>query len=343
MRKFTFTLLMLVGALFTSANALTVNDLAGRYVEHSYSGYDYWNWTSWEEFDQYAVVTVSAIDENTIEVYNIYGWECPLTGTVDWETNTITFESQVFGYYEGENYTYTFCGYNYGEETSGYPSGTPVTATIDENGNIEFDCWMIVYDEYTSDGEKDWGDYGCATAYSSLTKTNPIWSAKGNWDAGDYGVGEAQLHALQDGLYILEDLMGGEGLPMLFSVDETSGEIVPLNGNIDGDEYYYYGLLDYYDKLAVSTTYGLSNFEGDNNGGTLSFAFIYYDADGGETEDMYTFSWEPAAINGAKAEAAEADAPVYSLSGIRVAESARDLNKLPKGIYIVNGKKCTVK
>jgi hypothetical protein len=38
-----------------------------------------------------------------------------------------------------------------------------------------------------------------------------------------------------------------------------------------------------------------------------------------------------------------ASSEVYNLQGIRVARSAENLNSLPAGLYIVNGKKVVVK
>lgn len=43
------------------------------------------------------------------------------------------------------------------------------------------------------------------------------------------------------------------------------------------------------------------------------------------------------------AETPDQDSPVYNLQGVKMTAKASDLESLPKGIYIVNGKKYTVK
>lgn len=54
---------------------------------------------------------------------------------------------------------------------------------------------------------------------------------------------------------------------------------------------------------------------------------------------FYNISPIPTAIDGVEMDAEDADAPVYSLSGVRM----QSTDNLPKGVYIRNGKKFMVK
>ena len=56
-----------------------------------------------------------------------------------------------------------------------------------------------------------------------------------------------------------------------------------------------------------------------------------------------TFNENGTGINEVEATTADAPFDVYTLSGVKVREAATDLNGLPRGIYIVNGKKVAVK
>ena len=56
-----------------------------------------------------------------------------------------------------------------------------------------------------------------------------------------------------------------------------------------------------------------------------------------------TFNENGTGINEVEATTAGAPFDVYTLSGVKVREAATDLNGLPRGIYIVNGKKVAVK
>ena len=47
-------------------------------------------------------------------------------------------------------------------------------------------------------------------------------------------------------------------------------------------------------------------------------------------------------VEGVKSEQEDANAPVFDLQGRRVA-TLQQMNRLPKGLYIVNGKKIVVK
>ena len=58
---------------------------------------------------------------------------------------------------------------------------------------------------------------------------------------------------------------------------------------------------------------------------------------------FFTVGTDPDAIETATVENLEAPADIYSLSGVLVRKGATNLNGLPKGIYLINGKKHMVR
>lgn len=129
---------------------MSVDDLVGDYTEET-SAYDYVY-----DYDvpyQYSgnTVTISKVDDSTVTLSNFYWAEEPLTGTVDFDARTITFETgQTFCYY------YTFA--------STTDQSVPVVATFDANATITINNWTA------------WGEYNgvwytyVEDAVSTLTK-----------------------------------------------------------------------------------------------------------------------------------------------------------------------------
>ena len=112
---------------------MTVDDIVGDYTEVTNCWdmtYDWANWT--EVIDQESDVKIEKIDDNTISIYNFYGWEDTFTAKVDLDTRLITVDIKS----DWSDY-YTFCQYD--------APDTPVVGTINEDGTITFSNWTIYY------------------------------------------------------------------------------------------------------------------------------------------------------------------------------------------------------
>lgn len=120
-----------------TATGPTIDDLVGSYAEKSscqdYT-IDYANWTPSEVESQ---ITITKIDDTTIELSDLYnGWGA-LRGTVDLANRTITFAPQTWG-----GGYYLFCPYD-------DPTGS-VVATFDEHFTITFSGWTAYYEAYSN-------------------------------------------------------------------------------------------------------------------------------------------------------------------------------------------------
>ena len=97
--------------------SLTIDDICG-----SYTGV-YTN-ESWGDAEYPYDMTITKTGDNTVSIYNIYGWEDNTVGTVDLEARTITIEPQTWASW------YTIA--DYGDKTK------PVVATINSDNTITF-------------------------------------------------------------------------------------------------------------------------------------------------------------------------------------------------------------
>ena len=111
----------------------SIDFLVGDYTETS-SCYDLTiDWTNWVEItDKTSDVRIEKVDDTTVTLYNFYGLEDTLTGTVDLAARTITFslKDDFAGYY-------TFCQYD--------APDTPVVADIADDGTITVSNWTLWY------------------------------------------------------------------------------------------------------------------------------------------------------------------------------------------------------
>lgn len=110
-----------------------IDTLCGEYTETT-SCYDFTvDFTNWAEItDQQSTVTITKTGDNTIEIYNFYGWQDTFSASVDEESRTITVDiKNNWGGY------YTFADAS--SET------TAVIGTVDENGDITFQNWGAWY------------------------------------------------------------------------------------------------------------------------------------------------------------------------------------------------------
>lgn len=365
---YTMCLAALMMTSVNEANAITVDDLVGDYVETT-SGYDFWNWWTWEPFDYSGGVTITKVDDTTIAMQGLLNWWNDtdgdgnydalntLNGTVDFEAGTITFQPQYM-----ETPWYTFCATNWDDTAEGYTADQPVIATFDvETGIITINNWSMVYQSYLS---------SYSNASTTLYKYDR-W-AEGSYDTGKFNTdkevdGTAWIYGLKDGSYLITEMLpNGKYLRFVPGEDGTWGD--PW-GTYYADrtygEYYFYGMFKE-DRVSEEFTnedgseltlkvviddylYVLDNkFNFDPENGELSFDYeYYYSANSAkpEYEGTYKLTWTTSGGDDTDGIASVKtgngiEAPVYNLSGVKVADNR---NALPRGLYISDGKKFVVK
>lgn len=123
------------GSTSGGSTSMTVDNLAGTYSNHIW-GWSYLENDNWDEeeidHDNY-VATISKIDDKTVSVDGIYYTDCPVIGTVDFSTMTITFQPQEYATY------YTFAGYDVSD---------PVIGKIAGDGSITLEDVTLWSDGY---------------------------------------------------------------------------------------------------------------------------------------------------------------------------------------------------
>ncbi len=115
----------------------TIDDLVGTYSAH-HTGYDLYlidyNAADWAAFDLTNDVEVKKVDDTHISITDPIWNYYEITGEVDMEKMTITFDHTT--YFS----SYTFCVYE--------QPNTPVVATIDKDLTIRMSNWTYYYEEY---------------------------------------------------------------------------------------------------------------------------------------------------------------------------------------------------
>ena len=104
---------------------------------------------------------------------------------------------------------------------------------------------------------------------------------------------------------------------------------------------------DMADAYVLAETNGIYSIVKAEAGSTLGCTEAYFNVNGESAQaDRLAIQFEghqSVGVENVKASAADEPFDVYTLSGVKVRENATNLNGLQRGIYIVNGKKVTVK
>ena len=180
---------------------------------------------------------------------------------------------------------------------------------------------------------------------------NYSWSADG--ESGNDGVWTPKIYSAEDMLKSVKDFNGevntGE-IPFAGKASYTEyvlrGSFVQCTGTVGDsrittDDYFFQsknGTMKLYPYTA-DKRYGIRGFSGwfhkiDNSNSKASELSI------GLFDDSSTTPIETIKVDDLNR---DTSGKVYSISGVLVKNNAADLNNLPKGIYVVNGKKYVVK
>lgn len=331
MKRFTLFLLAAICCLMGRAAVSSVDDLVGTY-KASASGWegisDYSQWTALSTGHK---VTISKNDDGTITIDNLLNFGQSLTGTVDVEAKTVTI-APTSPYY----YYYTFA------DTTDVKKS--VVGNIADGDSISFTNFTLWYGANTyiypgatvtlkkaAVGEEDWTVEG-TIAYSDSTTHETYYTGKTTLtkykgsDLYDYVLKfdgpDANPAELQFKVYADKDSIGIE------NGEQTAGY---------AGAFFYYVYKDNF-SVWLDTSEGCTSFTGDKTKGEMKIVCFSYASQNAEAVVGHlTFTWGestgikvPAAITSSK------DAPIYDLSGRRVAHPAA-------GVYIQNGKKFVVK
>ena len=126
------------------------------------------------------------------------------------------------------------------------------------------------------------------------------------------------------------------------SLVQCKGTVGDSQGRITTDDYFFQQSQDGKTKLYPYTagkTYGIRGFSGwfhntkNSNSKASEFSISLFD-------DSSTTPIETIKVDDLNR---DTSGKVYSISGVLMKNNSADLNNLPKGIYVVNGKKYVVK
>ncbi len=329
MKKFTLTVLAVAFGLFANAAVSSTDDLAGTYDAEA-SGWQWFNYESWEAVPTGHSVTVTKVDDTTVTIKNLLGYNSTLTGTVDIAAKTITIAPTA-----GFNSWFTLAAES--DETSG------VAGTFDDEGVISFS------------GLGAW--YGGTSYLSgvSVTLTKPAtatveWSVPGTLVYYENGETASAYRNVETTLtkysgsnkyeYGLKLESGASPEELLFKV---YGDSI---GIANGEQYtgyagsYFYTIYDGNKMVWFDTSEDCTEFAGNEKSGSFYIAMYDYitTTTAADKEGYIEFTWgDKTGIESLKAAASDADAPIYDLAGRAVSNTKK------AGVYIMNGRKVLVK
>ncbi len=324
MKKFTLTLMAALFGLFANAAITTVDDLAGTY-EPTISGWQWFNYATWESFTGGYSVTIEKASETSVTISNLMGYNSSITATVDFTAKTLTAAPLA-----GFNSWFTLA-----DTTS--VTGNIVGSFTDE-GVITFDNLQAWYDNtgylWSAKvvlnkpvvGTLEWSVEGTLCFYNGETMYRSAKTTLGKYTGSDkYD-------------YALKFETGTDPGEMRFKV---YGDSLGIANGIQYEGYagaYFYNIYDGNQMVWLETTTDLSKFEGTQDGGELYvYCFDYITGTStADKEGKLYFAW--GTKDGiAQVEADAVDAPIYNLLGQKVKAADKP------GIYLQGGKKFVVR
>lgn len=329
MKKFTLTVLAVAFGLFANAAVSSTDDLAGTYDAEA-SGWQWFNYTDWEAVPTGHSVTVTKVDDTTVTIGNLLGYNSTLTGTVDIAAKTITIapttgfkswftfaaESDVTGSVTGifdDDGVISFSGFGAWSGGATYVSGASVTLTKEVAPTVE---WSVNGDlVYYEDAEM-------STAYRNVKTTLTKYSGSKKYEYG------------------LKLESGASPEELLFKV---YGDSI---GIANGEQYtgyagsYFYTIYDGNKMVWFDTSEDCTKFVGNETAGQLYVCLYDYitSTDDADKSGYLEFTWgDFTGIAAAEADNCDASAQVYDLSGRAVSNTKK------AGVYVIKGKKVLVK
>lgn len=327
MKKSLLSCIALATLCVANANALTIEDVAGKYAEtYSYTGDGYYIKSAENVVDSLEII---AIDEANVIFEGLMGCGETINGIVDLESNTIIIAPQtIFSYYTLSAATSV---------------DDPVIATIGENGTISFSnaqmtCWGVVYG---SNVKCDMVRYAASTNVKLFEVEAQVYAIDS--ESVIIYQGMTTLTKYSEGAYpyTIADY-SGNNIPMKFYVDADG--CIHTNGSSyqDWDFWYYQYWMGFKeDYLCFDPTVSEIEDNGPEAGTAVLYGNWYEDYDNYLTTCHYIYyyiNWganiQDLAIDNVAAEKTTGEA--YRLDGRRADKEA-------KGLMIRDGKAMFVK
>ena len=201
--------------------------------------------------------------------------------------------------------------------------------------------------------EKEKDNKGVDTYTFRNVDLNYCWSASGA--SGNDGVWSEKIYPAEDMLQAVKDFKGDvnkdatpfknkvtyDDYVLRGSLVQCKGTVGNSQGRITTDDYFFQsknGTMKLY-PYKDGNTYGIRGFSGwfhkTNNSESKASEYSISLFDDNSTTPIETIKVDD--LN------RDTSGKVYSVSGVLMKNNAADLNNLPKGIYVVNGKKYVVR
>ncbi len=323
LKRITLSVLAAIVCLMSHAAVSSQSDLYGNYIATS-TGYQWFNYSTWEALPTGHTVTISAYDDG-VAINNLLGYGCQYVADYDASSNVLDCWAL-----QGFNTYFTV------SDTINSEAG--FKGKVLEDGSILFDNFTAWYGStqyiYTGATVKlqkltqDWTATGTLTYYSDENETTAEHSA--TTTLTKYTCGSSVIYGLK--------FDGASATPaeMLFTVENDSIGLVNGQQTAGYAGAYYYYCFDGNYSVWVDTSEGCSSFPETNSaeGGKLSFYHFDYDKSSTLTASgVATFVWgTQSGISSVSSDKTTAS-PVYDLQGRRMN------GKLVPGIYVQDGKK----
>lgn len=337
MRNFTLIICALFGIVF-NANAVTIDEVCGAYTQNlSFEWYDYNTYTITDK------VVISKVDDTNLTISGFWSPSSSLKATFDAESQTISIPSfQSVAY---ADYSWALYGVTYENDKNG--EVCTLKFSIDNTDGITLTALSqptLGYDYYGDGTYYDYSYYGKAT----LTRTGDVTATTFTCsslvdtytDAGEIAAtlfkGNVEITKYEGGIYDYRIANWcGTNEDILLTIAENGAYTIAGGDEYNGYSYYYYLTTE---KDCISPYYadGESEVTIDGEKGMILIPFTYWsdysvDADG---YGYATISWpasDDTAIKNIKTATSNA---IYNLYGVQM-----NSNNLPRGVYIINGKK----
>lgn len=201
--------------------------------------------------------------------------------------------------------------------------------------------------------EKEKDNKGVDTYTFRNVDLNYSWSGSGT--SGNEGVGTEKIYPANEMLQAVKEFKGDvnkdatpfknkvtyDDYVLRGSLVQCKGTVGDSQGRITTDDYFFQsknGTMKLY-PYTDGKTYGIRGFSGwfhkTNNSESKASEFSISLFDDSSTTPIETIKVDD--LN------RDTSGKVYSVSGVLMKNNAADLNNLPKGIYVVNGKKYVVR
>lgn len=333
MKRFTLAFMAALCCLMSHATVESVDDLVGIYSVKATGTESVTDYNSAADMSKKSYyVEIDKNSDGTVTITNLLNFGSTLTGTVNLNEKTISIAPGLVSWA-------TFASSQTSDGTGN------VVAEFTESGGIEvydFGAWYDGNNYISDDAElkltktditKDWTVEG-TISYSNATDDD--WTAFDYYHTGSTTL--TKYSGCDDYDYSLKcDYAYASPNEIKFKVKD--GKITIANGTQYAGYYgaYFYYIFPDNNYVWLDTRVGYATFTGDKDGGEIYILCYDYNTSNTVIHTGYlSFLWGTSSIAAPTAAKMDKTAPIYDLSGRKVAHPSA-------GIYIQSGKKFIVK